>query len=199
MADPTWDDQYDYSKSPEDNGFTRTIYKKDKSPTGKDPVVTETKTGPSANRKVEVDSTDGNVIFIAENPSGMDEDTGVTVDAMVSVTGVGHAGVELTFRNTAILIDIWESNVQIYCPKGRSTVPWTHQDIATASNAKAIFRITYKKSEGVALYRNGLHLFGPTKTPQIPKPYNRILWWGEDGGTQTFHDLKYYFKGVSAP
>jgi hypothetical protein len=194
MADPIWSDQYDYSKSPEDNNYSRVIYSKlDPSPTGADPVITEKST------EVEIDSNNGSVVFVTENPVGMEKSKGITVDFTVTVTGVGHAGVELTFMDCAILVQIYESRLEIYCPQGRSKVPWTNQNIATMANSNITYRITYDETNGVSVYRGKTKYFGPALTPKIPKPYNRILWWGEGGGKQVFHSFKYYFDGTVVP
>lgn len=190
MADPVWTAQYNYSQTPETNGFSRTLYKT--------PVVTVVTSGPVANRRVEINSASGDVVFITSNVPSLDPSIGATAEAVVSVTGPGDAGFELTFLTRALMLQVYATGVGLtVCDDIGGE---KHYRVKTApNNVDTKFRMTLDGSNNVHVYREGSGVIGPVSAEQCEKPFQRVLWWGESSGTQTFKAMKYYIGGAVAP
>jgi len=191
MADPIWTANYSLAQTPEQNGFTRTLYG--------EPIVTLTTSGPTANRKVVVDSTSGDCVFTTSQVPTLDSTVGATLEFITSQNGGGDVGCELTFVNKAFGVEVYDNNViaricQDAAP-GELTV-----DVPTSGNGSdTTWRVTIDDSAQFRLYRNTALTIGPTGIPECIKPFQRVLWWKEGGGTGIFKKMAYYLGGAVAP
>ena len=183
MPDPAWTNQYSMNQSPEGNGFSRTLYGT--------PVITEVTGGSPANRRVEINSNNGSVVFITSQVPSLNDDTGATVEMIVDVSGAGNAGFELTFLNRYIGVQIYTNRITIQAGNGL-------QEAATPSNASNVtIRLIYAAGQ-CSIYRNG-SLVGTYAVAVNANSFQRVLWWGEEGGTQIFRALRYWVGGAMAP
>jgi len=192
MPDPAWTAQYNLAQTPEGNGFTRRDYNS--------PVVTLTTGGQPANRKVVIDSTNGDTVYTTSNVPSLDSGVGATAEMMVSVTGAveGDAGIELTFLDRAVLVQIYPNKiVTSICNDLTGNV---EQTFPTASNGTdTLIRVTFDATKNLRVYRAGVLLAGPLSTAGCVKPFQRVLWWGESGAIATFKQFKYYIGGAVVP
>ncbi len=199
MPDPVWTEVYNMGNTPEQNGFTRTLQGS--------PTITENSGGNPANRNVEINSDNGDAVFLTSVVPSLSMPPGATLEAEGSVSGSGDGGFELTFLDCAILVNVFENFVNYSMPSGFSepnrggvTVPGIEADVATDSNnTRIVWRVTIDGSRNWNIYRDEILVAGPIPAHFLIKPFQRILWWGEGGGIQTFYTMKYYIGGAVAP
>lgn len=192
MPDPVWTQQYNLQQTPEQNGFTRTL--------SGSPTVTTQTSGPAANRRVEVNSNNGDCVFLTSQVPALDATVGATAESVCSCSGAGNAGFELTFLSRAFLVMVFENRIDVTICRDGAPQPSDEQSIPTASNGSNItLRFTTDGSSNLRVYRNGVLILGPTPLPACVKPFQRVLWWGEAGGTQIFRAFRYYIGGAVEP
>ncbi len=191
MPDPAWTQQYNFQQTPEQNGFTRTL--------SGSPVVTTQTSGPAGGRRVEVTSTNGDCVFLTSQVPSLDSNVGVTMEMVLSCSGAGDAGFELTFLNIAFLIMVFANRIDLTLVQDE--VPGqVDLSIPTATNGVDVeIRATVDGSKVLRLYRNDVLISGPHQLNPCVKPFQRVLWWGEGGGTQIFRALRYYLGGAVVP
>lgn len=191
MPDPVWTQQYAFNQSPEGNGFTRQLYNS--------PVVNEVTGGNPANRRVEIDSTNGDAVFLTSAVPSLDSTVGATIEMTVAVSGNenGNAGFELTFLDRAVLVMIFPNKIGLTVAQD---VGQFDQEIATASNAADTeIRVTFDATKALRVYRNDVLIAGPISTQTAVKPFQRVLWWCEAGALATFRVMRYYLGGAVIP
>lgn len=187
MPDPSWTMQYNWAQAPEGNGFTRRLVRS--------PVITEVISGNPAARRVEINSDNGNAIFLTSQVPALDAAVGVTAEAQVRVSGAGDAGFELTFLNAAILVNVYENLVNIYdSAQGQET----EVAVGLSNAVDTLIRMTFAPDRTCRFYRNGVEIHSLI-AGVTAKPFQRVLWWGEDGGTQVFNIFRYYSGGPVPP
>lgn len=193
MPDPAWTQNYATNQSPESNGFTRNI--------NRSPVITEITTGNPANRRVEIDSDNGDVVFLTSSVPSLDPLVGVTIEADIQTAGPGDAGFELTFLNAAVLVNVYSGSVDISIPRGDDGTGASETTFITADNGDTehIWRYTFDASRNVRLYRDEILVGGPILASTVTKPFQRVLWWGEGGGTQIYWGFRYFIGGAVVP
>jgi hypothetical protein len=193
MPDPNWTAEYNTGNTPEQNGFSRTLYNS--------PVVTATTSGPPAGRNVEINSDNGDAVFITSQVPSLDPTLGASAEMDVEVVGAGDAGFEMTFLNSAVLVNIFQNSVNVSIPTGDDGTGASETDVATADNGDAphTWRYLFDSSRNVSLYRDEVLVVGPIAASTITKPFQRVLWWGEGGGTQTYWGFRYYTGGAVIP
>jgi hypothetical protein len=191
MPDPVWTAQYNFANTPENNGFTRIV-------TG-NPIITLTTGGPTANRKVTIDSTNGEVFFVTSNIPSFNSEVGVTCECSVSSNGVGDAGFEVTFLDLAFGLNVYSNSVLLtLC----ADPPNSFQEVVIntpPNTSQTLFRVIIDSSKKISIYRVGVLITGPHQMLPCIKPFQRFLWWSEGGGTQVFNGMKYYLGGAVAP
>jgi len=190
MPDPVWTAAYNYGQTPEQNGFTRQLYGT--------PSILQQTSGSPANRRVEINSDNGDAIFLSSGVPALSSVLGATAEAVVRVSGAGQAGFELTFLDRAVLVQIFQSRIELTlcqnAPPHQVDVP-----IPTAANTSNItVRLTYDGTN-IKVWRNGVLIDGPRPLLQCTKPFQRVLWWGEAGGVQVFQSMRYYIAGAVEP
>jgi hypothetical protein len=186
MADPNWTAQYQFNLTPEQNGFTRILYGS--------PTVTTVTGGTPANRRIEVNSNAGSVVFELSNVPSLNLTNGATIEALVAVTDSGHAGMELTFQSTHFGVHIYTNRIEVLVADGEPPVSY-----ATASNAgDTKVRVTVSPDSTLRVYRNDV-ILATRQMPAYQHALPRVLFWAEEGGTQTFRSLKYFLGGPFAP
>jgi hypothetical protein len=186
MPDPIWTAQYNFSQTPEANGFTRQLYNA--------PVVTLVTTGATANRRVEINSNNGDAIFLTSSVPSLNKTLGTTMQVQVAVSGVGDAGFEMTFLDLYFLVMIYADRIMITIDNGQ---PETEISVA-ANTATTTVRATISADNTLRVYRNTV-LIHTVVLPTSQKPFQRVLWWGEGGGTQTFRQMAYFIAGAVQP
>ena len=191
MPDPNWTLNASFSQTPESNGFTRETYGA--------PVINQVTTGPQANRRVEVNTDAGGVVWKTSQVPSLDPAIGCTLEYVCSCSGAGNAGIELTFLSRAVMVQVYQNKiVSILASDGIPQQVIT--EAATASNASdTTVRVTFDSSNNIRVYRNGTLIIGPVAVPVCVKPFQRILWWAEEGGTQIFKQVKAWLGGAMAP
>ena len=188
MADPIWTYQYNFTNLPEAQGFTRRTH------VGT-PGITFVTTGNPAQRRIEIDSTNGDAVFLTSTVPSLDSTLGATAELTLNVSGNpdGDAGFELTFLDHAFGINIFPSHILIDVP-GLDVI-----DVLTASNAvDIIWRITYVANT-LALYRAGVLVAGPIIVPAHNRPFQRFLFWCEGGAICVIRGVKFFVGGAVAP
>ncbi len=190
MPDPSWTAEYNTAQSPESNGFTRQLVNS--------PIVTEVTSGNPSDRRVEIGSDDGDAIFLTSSIPSLDPTVGVTAEALVSCSGAGDAGFELTFLDAAVLLMVYENSVEVSWPSD-GTIPSSGVQVPTDTNTEALIRYLFKSDSTVEVYRDSELIIGPVSVSRPSKPFQRVLWWGEGGGTQTFKAFRYWIGGAMAP
>lgn len=192
MPDPAWTMQYQWNQPPEGNGFTRRLIGS--------PVVVETIGGNPASRNVEITSNNGDCVFLTSQVPALDSTVGVTAEMQVAVNGSGDAGFELTLLDTIIMANVFENEVNLYCPTGDGGASGFNLTETTDSNAAdTLFRLLIDGSKRASLYRNGVAVWVNVQCPVLTRSFQRVLWWGEGGGTQKFNILRYYAGGAVIP
>lgn len=200
MPDPTWTDEYNLQSSPEDNGFGRQLVGI--------PTIVEQTTGSPANRRVEIQSDLGDVIFTTAAVPSLDEAVGASAEVDVEVTGQGDAGFEFTFLDGAALVNVFSDLVNLSIPQGDDGTPGTELNFASNNTVPIRIRLTVDPSRNVRLYRALIadlvwseltNVSTPPVAPVTAKPFQRVLWWGEGGGTQIFRGLRYFTGGPVVP
>lgn len=185
VADPVWTATYNFGNTPENNGFTRQV---------NGGVVTTVTGGTPANRRVEINSTNGEAIFLTSNVPSLNMNVGATVQMTVAVSGTGNAGVELTFLDRAFGIQVYANRITVAILDGNGA-----QEVsALANTGDTIIRATVSPDLTLRVYRNNLLISTKTLGPTT-QPFQRVLWWGEEGGVQIFRQLAYYIGGAVAP
>lgn len=188
--DVPWTQTYNWAQSPEGNSFTRTYYGS--------PVVNEVTGGPPSGRKVEIDSTNGSAVFLTSQVPTLDPTVGTTTEMRVAVTGAGDAGCEMTFLSRVVSLQVFANSVNLYAPQ--NVGDGVNITVPTASNGAAtLFRFTFDPNSQARVYREGVLVIGPVTIGAVTQPFQRVLWYGEGGGTQTFNVLRYYSGGAVAP
>lgn len=189
--DPVWSFQYDGSKLPEANGFTRVLYNT--------PGITITTNGPAAGRGVRVDSTAGDVVFLFSNVPSLSLALGATAELTCAVSGSvnGDCGFQVGFANRAIQIQIYPS--RIVATNGDQSSLWV--EVPTADNgAGTIWRFTIDSGANIRIYRNGVLVIGPVLVPSIISNQNPdFMWWCESGAICNVTTVKFYLGGPVAP
>lgn len=192
MPDPNWNKSYNWSLPPENNGFTRVLYR--------EPVVDIITGGNPSTRNVTIVSNSGDCVFITDQVPSFDSNIGVTAEANIYCEGNGDAGFEVTFLDTVISLLVYENHIEFYCPRGDNNEPTIYFSVNTDSNINgALYRLIVNGSKQCAIYRNGVEIIPLTLLNNISKPFQRLLWWGEGGGTQKFDVLQYYAGGAVIP
>lgn len=187
MADPVWSGQYNYAQTPEQNGFTRVLYNA--------PVITLVTGGTPASRRVEVTSNAGDAVFQTTSVPALSVANGATVQIQVQVSGAGDAGYELTFQQLVFQVQVYANRVTVTVPDGTGE----HQvDSNDNSAATVTVRSTVDATGVLRTYRNTV-LIDTRQLPANTQPFQRVLWWGEGGGLQTFRQMAYYTGGPVAP
>ena len=191
MPNPIWSAEYAFNQAPEANGFTRRE--------SGSPVITEQTSGTPANRRVEINSDNGDAVWATTTVPALDPLVGTTTEFQTRVSGSGDAGVETTFLTFAVLCMVWENMISVSQPRGDNGDPGGETEIATASNAvDTLVRFNFSPDRTVTVYRNGIEIHSFTANV-ITKPFQRVLWWGEGGGTQVFNIFRYYNGGSVPP
>ena len=188
MPDPNWTSQYDFSKTPEANGFTRSIHGA--------PVLMLATSGAPANRRVEINSDAGDIVFLTSQVPSLSESLGATAEAVVSVTG-GDAGFQLTFLTCAILVQVHPDKLYVGMP-GDPPGGYVNIDIPIVNSGNVTVRATFSPGRLLRLYRNGVLVGGPYTVPNRSQAYQEVQWWGE-GGFQVWRFMAYYLGGAVAP
>lgn len=198
MPDPTWTDDYNFGNTPESNGFTRTL-------TGS-PVVTEVTSGNPANRRVEINSDNGDAVFLTASVPSLDDLVGATGEFEAQCTGGGDVGFEITMLGTVILVNVFETFVELYCPAGDDPVaqPTISLEYSGQDNTVTTkWRVTIgpEPDQECHLYRDEVELtpVGGINLNDVTKSFQRVLWWGEGGGTQVLRGMRYYQGGPVVP
>lgn len=183
MPDPVWSSQYNYGSTPEQNNFTRVQYQT--------PVLTLQQTGPGANRRVELNTNGGSMVFVASSVPNILENVGATAEMICSTNGAGDVGFELRLLQHVF-------GIRVYVDRIFVDVPGAITEHLTASNAADVtIRITYGAGT-MSLYRNGV-LVVTRAIPQVINASQSFMFWGEEGGTQIFRAMKLYLGGPVAP
>lgn len=191
MPDPVWTQQYDMSQTPEANGFTRILQGA--------PVVTLTTGGNPANRRVEINSNAGDVSFVTSSVPALDDAVGVTAEMVARSGTPGNAGFECLFLSRALGVRMYASSIIVDLP---GSVPGSgvQVTIPTADNAAADVTLRFTYSAGTfRLYRNVVQIGGDLAAPAFVQAFQRVSWWGEEGGTQLVRALRYYIGGPVIP
>ena len=199
MPDPAWTKDYNMGNLPEDNGFTGVLTNS--------PVILFQTTGNPNNRRVEINSDNGDAVFITSSVPSLDMTFGATLEAEGSVSGSGDAGFELTFLDLAILVNVMENSVSLSIPPGTdapggagSFVDGQEIIVPTApNNVRTTWRVTIDPDRDWRVYRGLVLVAGPIATHFIIKPFQRILFWGEEGGVQIFNGMRYFIGGAVEP
>lgn len=190
MPDPAWSYEYNVAKTIEENGFTRTLYRT--------PIITETTSGNPTERGVHVDSSDGDAVFLTSTIPALDVSAGATLEVVVSVSGPGDAGVELTFLGLAIVCNIYLNQVELSLAGGVQEFQF-----ATAiNNPDVTWRLTFEgtsNGNNIRIYRDGVLVGGPVPSLALIKPFQRVLWWVEGGAVAKFKSVKFYVGGAVEP
>jgi hypothetical protein len=185
MPDPTWTAEYNTGNSPEENGFTRVL--------SGSPGVNEVTSGNPANRRVEIDSLDGEAVFITNVPS-FNASQGATLEAdfnFISANG-GNIGAEITFADNAFGATIFENNVEFTLNGiGVETVP-------VVALGRHTWRMTFLGSMAI-LYRDEVLVDTVQATQPLSPRIQRALWWVGEGAIGAMHGLRYYTEGAVAP
>jgi hypothetical protein len=186
-GEPNWSMLYDFSLTPEANGFTR------KTHVGT-PTANFITRGNPFTRRIEIDSTSGDLVFLTSSVPSLHGET--TAEFTVAVNGApeGNAGLELTFLDTAISMMVYPARMQVLLCGNQSF------EVATASNApETVWRTTLDGSN-LRVYRAGVLVFGPVGVPTCsPYKFQRFLWWVEEGAIVTIRKVAYYIAGAVAP
>jgi hypothetical protein len=187
MPDPIWSFTYNVSASPEAQGFTRFIHEPA-------PTITIQTTGPSANRRVQVNTdAGGDVSFLTSNVPALNSTAGFTAEALMSVNGVGNGGFEATFLDKDVQVLIYQTKAQILLNTGVAG------EVITASNASdTLWRATFDGTH-IRLYRAGVLVLGPLLPTVYTSPYQRFQFWAEGGGTVIVKAMKYFIAGAVVP
>lgn len=194
MPQVPWTFQYNYQHDPEWNRFTRIPYG--------NPVVNAVTTG---QRRVEVSCPEykDNIVFLSSDVPALDVALGITAEMMVNVSGPfadGNAGIEATFLPFAIAMQVRPNEVEFY--SGGDGTNSVRIIVPTApNNSDILWRITIDSNRIINIYRAGILVIGPVVIPSggQPFPFQRFLWWVENGATATFKQMNYYQGGAVAP
>ena len=191
MPDPNWSTQFNFSQTPETNGFTRQVYGT--------PVIQEVTSGSQANRRVEINTDAGSVVWGTTQVPSLDPTIGCTLEYVCNCTGTGNAGIELTFLSRVVAVQVYAAEVRFYTVQDGVEPPPPTIVLTTANSANTTIRVTFDSSNNVRVYRNGTLIIGPQAVPVAVKPFQRVLWWAEEGGVQTFRTIKVWLGGAMAP
>ena len=190
-ADPNWTAQFIFSQAPEANGLTRTLYGT--------PTVTSITTGSAANRRLIIDSAGGDCVFTTSQVPSLDSTVGATIEFTIAQTGAGDAGFELTFLNRAFGVEIHETSVTVRICQDAAPGEITQSASTALNTTDVLWRLTVDGSSQLRLYRAGTLIIGPVTVPGCVKPFQRVLFWGEGGGTSVWKKVAYYIGGAVAP
>jgi len=135
-VDPNWTYVYDLAKTPTANNFTQTF-------SVNPALVTIVNTGNPANRRVEINSSSGDAIFITSIIPSLDSVTGATAEFNLAISGPGDGGFELTFLNRAFGINVFQDKVLLdVC--GDAQASGVFIEVATPSNTvDTLWRVTW--------------------------------------------------------
>lgn len=189
-VDPNWSAAYNFANSPEQNGFTRVLYGT--------PTVNTVTSGQAANRRIELGTTGGDCIFLLSSVPSLSLAQGATAEAVVSCSGAGDAGFELTFQGNNAAVQIYTNKITVTVNDGFGEHVCA-DGLSNATDTTVRITITQDTQFGtVRVYRNtALVATVPMSPSDQPQP--RVLFWGESGGTQIFRQMKYYLGGAVAP
>lgn len=190
-VDPNWSTQYSFSQTPEQNGFTRILYGS--------PVVTLVTGGQAANRRIELNTANGDVVFLLSTTPALNNKTlGATVEVVVAVTGSGNAGYELTFQTNHFGVQVYTDRITVVVNDGNGPVECA-VGLLNILDTTVRATVTPEGADGVLrVYRNGLLVYTKALVPS-DQPLPRVLFWGEEGGTQIIRAMKFYIGGPVAP
>lgn len=190
MPDPVWDWTYSTANTPEVNGFTLTA----DSVAG---AVTAVTSGNPANRRVDIDGSIGNAIYLRTNVPALDSQFGGTfeIEAEFSggVAGQSVLGVEATFQDAGIVLDILPDEIALSFPGGPLVIT------GMANGPRALYRLAFTNSRAVSVYKNGAQVGTTEVVGTVVKPARRVLWWGEGPGIKRIWAMRYYLGGGVAP
>ncbi len=190
-ANVNWTAQYNFTNTPEANGFTRLLVG--------DGAINLQTTGPPSGRNISVvTGPDGQGVLTTSQIPAFDDSLGATGEAIVSVNGAGDAGFEIDLLHQSIAIQVFQDSLMVtYLTSPTSSANPT---FATASNTTpTTWRMTISGSRELNVYRNAVLIAGPITLVSVPLPFQKFLWWGEAGGTFVFTEMAYYIGGPVAP
>jgi hypothetical protein len=191
MADPNWSAQYNFGQTPEQNGFTRVLYG--------EPTVSLVTSGNTANRRIDINSDTGDVIFLLSTVPNLNNKTqGATVEVVAAVTGAGNAGFELTFQTNHFGIQIYSDKITVTINDRQEPHEFAiGQSNETNTTVRAT--VTPDGADGtLRIYRNAVLVDTRALVPS-DQPLPRVLFWAEAGGSQTIRAMKFYIGGPVAP
>ena len=191
MPDPAWSFQASFSQLPEANGFTRELYGS--------PVINAVTTGPQANRRLEVNTDNGGVVFFTTQIPSLSTVSGCTMEFVCSCNGIGNAGIELTFLDRVVTVQVYQNKVQLRMVSDGIPQEVVNEANTAANTSDTTFRVTFDDQNKARVYRNGTIILGPTDVPTCVKPFQRVLWWAEEGGTQIFKQIRFWLGGAMIP
>lgn len=188
-----WTFTYNYAHNPTWNRFTQVNYGT--------PAVNAITSG---QRRVEIVCPTGNdsAVFLTSDVPALDATLGITAEMLVNVSGPekADAGIEATFREFQVAMQIRPNAVQVYCPGNASPDNSVDLVIPTASNAADIlWRLTVDNTRNLRVYRAAVLIAGPIAIPDNPRAFQRFLWWAEQGATAVFKTMQFYQGGAVAP
>lgn len=190
MADPLWSYQYDVNLTPEQNDLTRVLRDS--------PSVVPVTEGTPANRSIQIDGTNGDVVFITNKVPNLELNFGATVEVTLFLSAAGNPngdfGVQVGFADRVILLDVFPDRVMI---EQGDEFPTTIQ--TAPNNSDVVWRILVAPGGIATVYRNRLLIAGPI---QLPVVFSRqpatFMFWCEGGAIGTIKSVKYFIGGAVA-
>jgi len=196
MPDPAWTFEYNMSQSPAQNNFTERLIRS--------PVVTYQTSGNPANRRIEVDSTNGDAIWLSSTVPSLDLSLGTTMEWLASVNGpvFGDIGVELRFGDRAASVVAYPDAID-WIINGQGPQPPDVSPIPTPNNGgDVLWRLLLNPSPNptMEVYRAGVQVIAPLSVPlSSTHPFEQILFFCEGGATGIFRELKIFLAGAVVP
>jgi len=185
MPDPSWTLVYNFKHTPEWNRFTRNLYGS--------PIVQEN------SQNLTLDTNNGDVAFVTSDVPSLDMSLGATLEIEASTTLTGDIGAEFTFLDAAFGFRIYLNKV-IVDIVSNNWPPYIWREVATADNSSpTLWRLTIDNTRQLRLYRATVLIVGPESIPVKTCPFQRVLFWGEEGGVQTFTKMAFWLGGAMAP
>lgn len=191
MPDPNWTAQYNFSQAPEANNFTAQI--------NGSPIIQINSTGTPSARNLTIVSDNGDVVYTTSQVPSLDSSVGCTLEWTCSQSGTGDAGMELTFLDMAFGLSIYLNEVRLTVIKTTAPFQDDYYQATAANNVDTLWRITINGSRVFNLYRNGILVLGPITIPVAGRPFQRVLFWGEGGGTTIYRKVAFWLGGAMAP
>lgn len=188
MPDPNWSVQYVTNQSPEQQGFTRRFN------SGIEPVITLVTGGNPGQRRIEVNTDNGgDVSFITTNVPAFNSEVGFTAEMLISVNGPGDAGLEATFLDMFVGVNIFQNSVILERLGLGAVIVST-----PPNNTEILWRTTFD-GQFIRVYRAGQLVIGPIAPILHNSPFQQFQFWAEGGGTVVFKTMKYFIAGAVEP